>query len=167
MKSLLNSTFLLSSLLAASALSPWALTAHAQAPTTPAAAAATAPSGTAAEARTMFEKAVASLKADKSKALEMFNAGSDGFKDRDLYPFCANVSDGVFTAHPRLKGQKLSDLKEKSGRPFGQEIMAAAKEDTVSEVAYDYPKPGTETPVPKVAFVQKVGDQVLAVGYYK
>ena len=52
------------------------------------------------EARAMLEKAVAAIKKDKAKALDMFNKGEGGFKDRDLYVFCANASDGIMTAHP-------------------------------------------------------------------
>ena len=43
--------------------------------------------GTAAEAKAMLMKAVAAVKADKTKALEMFNNGEGGFRDRDLYVF--------------------------------------------------------------------------------
>ena len=50
--------------------------------------------GTADEARAMLERAVAAVKSDKAKALDMFNRGEDGFRDRDLYVFCANASDG-------------------------------------------------------------------------
>jgi hypothetical protein len=50
--------------------------------------------GTADEAKAMLEKAVAAIKADKAKALDMFLKGEGGFKDRDLYPFCFNISDG-------------------------------------------------------------------------
>ena len=42
--------------------------------------------GTAEEAKAMLERAVAAVKEDKAKALEMFNKGEDGFKDRD--PLC-------------------------------------------------------------------------------
>ena len=52
----------------------------------------------------MLEKAVGAVKDNKEKALEMFNKGEGGFKDRDLYVFCANASDGVLTAHPLLEG---------------------------------------------------------------
>ena len=44
-------------------------------------------------AKAMLEKAVAAVKNDKAKALDMFNKGEGGFKDRDLYVFCANASD--------------------------------------------------------------------------
>jgi len=50
--------------------------------------------GTADEAKAMLTKAVAALKADKAKTLDMINKGEGGFLDRDLYVFCANVSDG-------------------------------------------------------------------------
>jgi hypothetical protein len=39
--------------------------------------------GTATEAKVMLEKAVFAVKADKAKALAMFNKGGGGFKDRD------------------------------------------------------------------------------------
>jgi hypothetical protein len=35
------------------------------------------------------------VKEDKAKALDMFNKGAGGFKDRDLYASCANASDGM------------------------------------------------------------------------
>jgi hypothetical protein len=41
--------------------------------------------GTAEEAKAMLERAVAAVKEDKAKALDMFNKGEGGFKDRDLY----------------------------------------------------------------------------------
>ncbi len=54
--------------------------------------------GTADEAKAMLMKAVAAVKADKAKALDMFNKREGGFLDRDLYVFCANVSDGTTVA---------------------------------------------------------------------
>jgi hypothetical protein len=54
--------------------------------------------GTAKEAKAMLQRAVAAVKEDKGKALDMFNKGEGGFKDRDLYVFCANTSDGILTA---------------------------------------------------------------------
>ena len=62
--------------------------------------------GTAEEAKAMLEKAVAAVKENKAKALDMFNKGEGGFKDRDLYVYCANASDGIFTAHPTFMGKQ-------------------------------------------------------------
>lgn len=122
--------------------------------------------GTADEAKAMLEKAVVAVKANKTKALEEFTKGEGGFKDRDLYPFCGGP-DGNFTAHPKLVGQSLKDLKDKAGKPFGKEIYATAKEGEINEVSYMWPRPGETEPVQKMSFVTKVGDQVCAVGYYK
>ena len=125
--------------------------------------------GTAAEAKAMLEKAVAAVKADKAKALDMFNKGEGGFKDRDLYPFCANAGDGVINAGSAATvGKKVQDLKDKSGKAFGEEMMKVAVEGKITEVSYMFPRPGAEaTPVEKVSFVTKVGDQLCGVGYYK
>ena len=123
--------------------------------------------GTEAEAKSMLDKAVAAVKVDKAKALGDFNKGEGGFKDRDLYPFCANASDGVITAHPSLGGKQIREIKDKDGKALGEEIMKTAAEGKVSSVEYKWPRPGTDAPVPKVTFVTKVADQVCAVGYYK
>ena len=122
--------------------------------------------GTAAEAKAMLEKAVTALKADKAKALEMFIKGEGGFKDRDLYPFCGGP-DGNFTAHPKLVGKSLKDLKDKAGKALGAEMYKTAQAGKISEVGYMWPRPGSEEPVQKLSFVTKAGDQVCAVGYYK
>ena len=50
----------------------------------------------------MLDRAIAAVKEDKAKALDMFNQGEGGFKDCDLYVYCANASDDIFTAHPTL-----------------------------------------------------------------
>jgi signal transduction histidine kinase len=122
--------------------------------------------GTAAEAKAMLERAASAVKTNKADALAKFTKGEDGFKDRDLYPFCGGP-DGNFTAHPSLVGKSLKDLKDKAGKPLGQDIYATAKEGAISEVSYMWPRPGSTEPVQKVSFVTKVDDQVCAVGYYK
>ena len=81
--------------------------------------------GTAEEAKAMLERAVAAVKEDKAKALEMFNKGEDGFKDRDLYVWCANASDGIITATPYWnRGKQLRDIEGKRGAPFGETVMS-------------------------------------------
>ena len=124
--------------------------------------------GTAEEAKAMLEKAVAAVKEDKAKALDMFNNGEGGFKDRDLYVWCANASDGIVTAQPyRNRGKQLRDIKGKHGAPFGETIMQNATEGTIKETTYWWPRPGTDKPLEKTALYTKVGDQICSVGYYK
>ena len=124
--------------------------------------------GTAAEAKAMLEKAVAALKANKATALADFVKKDGGFIDRDLYVFCFNTSDGIFTAHinPKLMGTDIRKLNV-GGQSLGQQIFDGVKEGSISTVDYNFPKPGTDTPVPKESFITKVGDQGCGVGYYK
>jgi signal transduction histidine kinase len=124
--------------------------------------------GTAEEAKAMLDKVVAAMKADEAKALSMFSNGEGGFKDRDLYPYCVGP-DGIFSAHPTLTGTDATALKDKAGEPVGQKVIDAAntKPGDVVEVSYVWTRPGETTPVEKVAFVTKIGEQICAVGYYK
>jgi signal transduction histidine kinase len=123
--------------------------------------------GTEKEAAAMLDRAVAALQENKAKALEMFNKGESGFKDRDLYVFCANTSDGVLTAHPSLKGKHLQDIKGKKGYPLGQEIMKNATEGKIKNITYWWPRPGSDKPLEKHTFYTMVKDQDCGVGYYK
>src|ERR1700688_4151374 len=132
-------------------------------------------SGTADEAKAMVMKAVAAVKADKAKALDMFNKGDGGFLDRDLYVFCANVADGktVALGNPNAKqliGVDTRTLKDVNGKAFGQELYEAYQkpEGQITEVSYMFVRPGPDkTPVPKVSFATRVGDLGCGVGYYK
>jgi signal transduction histidine kinase len=124
--------------------------------------------GSAAEARTMLERAVAAVKADEAKALAAFSHGEAPFRDRDLYVFCAH-NDGRVDAHPDAGqiGRNIKDLYDVDGVAFGQEMMAVAPAGGVAAVSYMWPKPGTRTPSQKVSFVTRVADQMCGVGYYK
>jgi len=123
--------------------------------------------GTEAQAKAMLNRAVAAMKQDKTKALEMFNKGDGGFRDRDLYVFCANATDGKITAHPSMKGENLQDIVGKKGFPLGKEIMRTATEGKISEVTYWWPRPGSEKALEKHTFYTKVVGQNCGVGYYK
>lgn len=123
--------------------------------------------GNAAEAKAMLQKAKDEVKKDKAGAIDKFNKGSDGFKDRDLYVFCFETGTGKVVAHPTLKGTDIRALKDKTGASIGQKIYDAAKDDAVAAVDYMYPKPGGTQPVQKESFVTKINDLGCAVGYYK
>jgi signal transduction histidine kinase len=128
--------------------------------------------GTAAEAKAMLERAIPELKANESAAIAKFNKGEGGFKDRDLYVFCFNNADGKFTAHQKaaLIGTDVRDLKDKSGKVFGQDLYKAGNSESegkITEVSYMFPRPGSTDPVPKVSYVTRVGTEGCGVGYYK
>jgi len=125
--------------------------------------------GTAAEARAMLDRAVAELKSNEAAALAKFNDKENKqFRDRDIYVFCFNVSDGKFTVHPNptIMGTDVRALKVKDD-PLGQRLFDQVKEGTVTTVDYNFPKPGTTEPVPKESYIIRIGGQGCGVGYYK
>ena len=131
--------------------------------------------GTADEAKAMLIKAVAAVKADKAKALDMFNKGEGGFLDRDLYVFCDSLSDGkqVAIGNPNAKqlmGVDIRTLKDSTGKVFGAEIIAGMQKPVgeFTEVTYLFSRPTDKTPAPKVSLVTRASDDLgCGVGYYK
>jgi Single Cache domain 2 len=131
-------------------------------------------SGTAADAKAMVTKTVSALKADKAKTVDEINKGREGgFLDRDIYPFCFNLSDGKIVAvgsnnAKQFLGTDIRVLKDATGKVYGPELYDGAKEGQTNEVSYMFPRPGSDkTPVTKVSFVTAVGDLGCGVGYYK
>jgi hypothetical protein len=130
---------------------------------------------TAQEAKAMLDRAVAAVKTDKAKALDMFDKGQGGFLDRDLYVFCNNVADGKLIAigNPNAKqllGKDGRTFKDDAGKAYGQELFRAGQkpEGQVTEVTdYLISRPSHPKPVPKNSFVTRVGDIYCGVGYYK
>ena len=122
--------------------------------------------GSATEARAMLEKTISAVKADKAAALTQIAKGENGFRDRDLYPFCGGP-DGNFTAHPTLIGKSMKGLVNASGEPIGTKLYEAAKDGAIAEVSYQWPRPGATEPAQKISYVTRIGDQICAVGYYK
>ena len=132
--------------------------------------------GTADEAKAMLMKAIAAVKADKAKALDMFNKGEGGFRDRDLYVFCANVTDGTIVAigNPNLRqalGTDIRAAQNSTGEWFGAEMYAAIQKPVgqITEVSYMSPTPGADDRIAaKVSLVARADDDLgCGVGYYK
>jgi Single Cache domain 2 len=132
--------------------------------------------GTAADAQAMLAKAVAAVKADKAKALEMFNTGKGGFLKGDIYPFCFNASNGVIVAEGnptarRLLGTDVRTLTDPTDSKYGRKLYVAAQkpEDQITTVRYMFQKAGgnNTAPVPKESYVTRVDNLGCGVGYYE
>ena len=124
--------------------------------------------GSAQSARAMLERAVAAVKANEPKALADFRSGAAGFRDHDLYVFCAR-SDGTVDAHvdPKQIGRNIKDLYDIDGVAFGQQMMAIAREGEIKAISYMWPEPASHVPMNKVTFFTRVANQMCGVGYYK
>src|SRR5262245_44245545 len=58
--------------------------------------------GNATQAQALLKRAVGEIQIDKLKAISEFNYNDPRFRDRDLFVFCFNRSDGKFTAHEAM-----------------------------------------------------------------
>jgi len=130
------------------------------------------PFATAEQGRAMLERAVTARKADQTAALKAFNdPDNKQFRDRDLFVFCFNVTDGNFTAYlsPALIGSDIRDLKLRDD-PIGQrayDVVHDAAEGNYVTMDYKFPKAGSKTPAVKQSLETRVGDQACGVSYFK
>jgi signal transduction histidine kinase len=116
----------------------------------------------------MLERAVHELKSNPAHAVQKFNRGLEGFQDRDLYVFCAQL-DGKLVAHTnsRFIGNDVRNFKDKTGREPGKQLLSEAKEGEITQITYMHPRPGETEPLVKVSYITRVADLACGVGYYK
>ena len=123
-------------------------------------------------AKAMLAKVVAAVRADKAKALRMFNNGDGGFRDGDLFVSCFNVSDGKFvaTGNPNSKkylGIDGRNFRDMNGSPLKLEEIAKKPEGEITIIDVVLPKPGPNSaPVPKQNYATRIGDLICSVGYF-
>ena len=132
--------------------------------------------GTADEAKAMLIKAIAAVKADKAKALDMFNKGEGDSETGTSMCFARMLATAPLVAigNPNLKqalGMDVRAGQNSTGRAFGEEIYAAMQkpEGQISEVSYVGPTPDPDDKlVAKVSLVARADDDLgCGVGYYK
>jgi hypothetical protein len=128
--------------------------------------------GTANEARSMLNRAIAALKSNEVTALSAFNdQNNKQFHDRDLYVFCFNMSDGKVTSYsaPFLIGADVRTLTLVND-PIGQRAYDTVRnvpEGKIAILQYKLPKPGTVEPATKLSFETRIGNQGCGVTYYE
>lgn len=120
--------------------------------------------GDAEKAKEMLARVVIAVQQDENAAMKKFSAGTDGFRDGNIYPFCFRLSDGIV-----ITGQTAgSDIRTFPG--VGQQIFEAAQkpEGQTTEIGYlaKKPSPAEATPVRKISLVRRIGQMGCGVGYY-
>jgi hypothetical protein len=123
--------------------------------------------GSDADARTMLDRAVAAIKADKAGAIAKFNHNDPEFRQRDLFVFCFNADDGKYTAHEAMVTHDVRRVRDSAGHSIGDVMYRAAVEDAVVEVTYASPRPGSTATARKRAYITRVTDQVCGVSVYE
>ncbi len=121
------------------------------------------------EAANLLRDATLAIDSNTREALERINRLDKFFNRDDLYVFVVDLDKEQFVAHGinrRLVGTDFRSLKAIDGQPIGQQMLAAIKDKQQAEVSYLWRNPVTEKHEPKATLLERVGNHMVAVGYY-
>lgn len=119
-------------------------------------------------ARELLDRAVAYYQEKKDQALPAFNRQGE-FIQGDLYVYVISTN-GVMLASggssSALIGRDVSDTRDVDGKLIFRETMEIAKSKGSGSVEYRWLNRIDRKVERKVTYFQKVGDVIIAVGYY-
>ena len=126
--------------------------------------------GTADQAKTLVNKAVAFYKANgKDKAIAAFNNPKGEFVKGDLYIFMmdSNCNTLAHGANPKLVGKNVAELKDADGKLFMQAMRDTAKKGG-GWVDYKWSNPTTKKVQAKTSYIMPLGNGLfVGCGVYK
>jgi cytochrome c len=129
---------------------------------------ATAGADDARRAQALLQRAVAHYKYIKEPALADFSRKAE-FVDGELYVYVVSTA-GVLLASggpsSSVIGRNVADQQDALGKPFFREMLDKARTNESGTVEYRWLNPVDNKVERKVAYFQKVGDRIIAVGYY-
>lgn len=119
------------------------------------------------QAEALLARAATDLGKDKQATLESINAL--GFLEDDLYVFVVDLKTHRYLAHGtnlRLVDTDFSKVKDPDGKPVGAPILAMMAKQERGEYEYRWKNPVTGKIEDKHAYLRRVGQYLVAVGYY-
>ena len=119
-------------------------------------------------AEALLTRAVAFYRQQGDKAFTAFN-GPNEFVDGELYVWVLGT-DGVMLASggssAALIGRQVANLRDAFGTPFFYDMLEKAKTSDRGVVEYRWLNRQHNKPERKITQFRKVGERLLAVGYY-
>jgi len=122
------------------------------------------------QALQLLETAAEAVNSNPRETFNAINALDPRFYKDDLYVFVVELDSQRFVAHGsnlRLVGRDFGALADRVGKPFGQEALDEIASKDVVEFDYQWKHPITGDTEHKHAFARKVGNYLVAVGYYQ
>ena len=119
-------------------------------------------------AQALLDKAVAYYKEKGDKALPGFTAGGD-FVDGEYYIFVVSTAGKMLASggsSALLIGQDVNRLRDASGKMFMRELLDTAKTQGAGVIEYQWLNQKTAKVEAKTTLYRKVGDAIIAAGYY-
>lgn len=127
------------------------------------------PRASADQARALLDKAATALGSDQKQTLNAINSLKGGFLQDDLYVFVVDLKTHRYVAHGtnlRLINTDFGKIRDPEGKPVGEPILALMAKQDQGEYEYRWKNPVTGKVEDKHAYLRKVGDLLVAVGYY-
>ncbi|MFT3734680.1 MAG: cache domain-containing protein [Rhodocyclaceae bacterium] len=124
---------------------------------------------TAKEAEAMVGKAISAIKANRTQTLKEITDKDPKWIDRDLYPVVYDTT-GKVLAHgqnPKMVDKDLIDFKDPDGKLFVKERVDLAKSKGKFWQDYAFTDPVTKKVLPKQAYCQLQGSDIVCAGIYK
>ncbi len=119
-------------------------------------------------AKTLLAKAVVHVQKEGDDSVKDFMSDPE-YIDGELYVFALGI-DGQFLASGGssmvLVGDSVLDTQDVYGNPFFREMITKAVHNGFGEVKYHWTNPTDRMGEPKTTFFERVGDVIVAVGYY-
>lgn len=122
------------------------------------------------EAVAMVKRGAAYIKeVGKDKALAEFNNQKGKFVDGELYIFAYDMKGvNLASPNPKIVGKNMIDFKDANGKATVKAYIEAANSPKGNGwVDFVWPHPITHELQPKSAYVERVGDILIACGIYK
>jgi signal transduction histidine kinase len=121
------------------------------------------------EAEAMVSRAAKALQANRDGTLKEITAKDKKWVDRDLYPVVYDMN-GKCLAHgqnAKSVGKDLIDLADADGKEFVKERVELAKSKGKFWQDYKFTDPVSKKVLPKSAYCEKVGEDIVCAGVYK
>ncbi|CDT13902.1 MULTISPECIES: cache domain-containing protein [Vibrio] len=119
-------------------------------------------------AKTLLAKAVVHVQKEGDDSVKDFMSDAE-YIDGELYVFALGI-DGQFLASGGssmvLVGDSVLDTQDVYGNPFFREMITKAVHNGFGQVKYHWTNPTDRMGEPKTTFFERVGDVIVAVGYY-
>lgn len=122
------------------------------------------------QALQLLETAAEAVNSNPRDTFNAINALDQRFYKDDLYVFVVELDNNRFVAHGsnlRLIGRDFSALADRLGKPFGQEALDKLATSEMVEFDYQWKHPISGETEHKHAYARKVGNYLVAVGYYQ
>lgn len=119
-------------------------------------------------AQKLLQRAVSHYKTNGDLALAAFSRAGE-FLDGEYYVYVLNLRGTMLASggsSSALIGRDVTNMADAAGKPFFREMIAGSQAAGSGQVEYRWLNPVDNKVEKKLTYYQRVGDNILAVGFY-